>query len=267
MPVLSRPRRGHPARPRDLRPRRRSGRSGSCPTATPAFSGDEPLSVTNLGPLFRQAQASGIHEVLVLTPGSRRQLRRPRDDQVAMAMHAVRDRLAAHARNATGPLQPGHRQLRPRGRRIDPPPARPAARHPLRARRGRRRRGGLPTVLQLVRALHPRRGRGRRRLSHRARRRHLPGRVPVLVGHPVRDARAAQGTRGPPRSMPRTRRWRRSARSLRDASRRCASRSATWPTTSWCTRFPTTTTRCSTGTCTSSRGWRAWWASSRAPAC
>ena len=38
------------------------------PNLYPAFEGHEALSVENLGPVFAQAPASGIHEVLVLTP-------------------------------------------------------------------------------------------------------------------------------------------------------------------------------------------------------
>ena len=34
----------------------------------PAFSGNEPMVVTHLGPVYTQAPASGIHEVLVLAP-------------------------------------------------------------------------------------------------------------------------------------------------------------------------------------------------------
>jgi UDPglucose--hexose-1-phosphate uridylyltransferase len=67
------------------------------PNRYPAFSGTSPLTVTNLGPLFRKAEASGIHEVLVLTPDHGDSFADLSDEQVAMAMHAVRDRLAAHA--------------------------------------------------------------------------------------------------------------------------------------------------------------------------
>ena len=38
------------------------------PNLFPAFSGDEPMWVSHLGPVFTQATASGIHEVLVLCP-------------------------------------------------------------------------------------------------------------------------------------------------------------------------------------------------------
>src|ERR1700689_2509580 len=35
-------------------------------TRSPAFSASEPMVVTHLGPVFTQAPASGVHEVLVL---------------------------------------------------------------------------------------------------------------------------------------------------------------------------------------------------------
>ncbi len=67
------------------------------PNRYPAFSGSEPLSVANLGPLFRRADASGIHEVLVLTPDHDATFADLPDDQVALVMAAIRDRLRAHA--------------------------------------------------------------------------------------------------------------------------------------------------------------------------
>ncbi len=66
------------------------------PNRYPAFSGTEPLSVSNLGPLFRQADASGIHEVLVLTPDHHASFADLADEQIALVMAAVRDRIAAH---------------------------------------------------------------------------------------------------------------------------------------------------------------------------
>src|SRR5436305_12225656 len=70
------------------------------PNLYPAFSGDEPMTVSNLGPVFTQASASGIHEVLVLCPdhdGSFADL----DDRAAgLVMAAVRDRMEEHARHA-----------------------------------------------------------------------------------------------------------------------------------------------------------------------
>ena len=67
------------------------------PNRYPAFSGTEPMAVTNLGPLFRQAPATGIHEVLVLSPVHTDTFADLSDDQVSVAMRAIRDRVAAHA--------------------------------------------------------------------------------------------------------------------------------------------------------------------------
>ena len=38
------------------------------PNLFPAFEGNDPLRVQNLGPVFTQASASGVHEVLVFSP-------------------------------------------------------------------------------------------------------------------------------------------------------------------------------------------------------
>ncbi len=46
------------------------------PNLYPAFSGNDPMVVSHLGPVYTQAPASGIHEVLVLSPGPQRQLGR-----------------------------------------------------------------------------------------------------------------------------------------------------------------------------------------------
>jgi UDPglucose--hexose-1-phosphate uridylyltransferase len=56
------------------------------------------MAVTNLGPVFRQAPASGIHEVLVLTPDHEATFADLDDAQVGLVMAAIRDRLEVHAR-------------------------------------------------------------------------------------------------------------------------------------------------------------------------
>jgi UDPglucose--hexose-1-phosphate uridylyltransferase len=67
------------------------------PNRYPAFSGTAPMTVTNLGPVFRQAPASGLHEVLVLSPDHEATLPDLDDEQLRVIMAAVRDRLAEHA--------------------------------------------------------------------------------------------------------------------------------------------------------------------------
>ena len=38
------------------------------PNLYPAFEGDEPFVVANRGPVFTQASAGGIHEILIFSP-------------------------------------------------------------------------------------------------------------------------------------------------------------------------------------------------------
>ena len=70
------------------------------PNKYPAFRGVEHLELTVLGPVFTQAPASGIHEVLVLSPDHQRAWADLDDRQVALVMAAIRDRVEAHGRHA-----------------------------------------------------------------------------------------------------------------------------------------------------------------------
>jgi UDPglucose--hexose-1-phosphate uridylyltransferase len=67
------------------------------PNLYPAFDGDERLAVRNLGPVHVMAQASGIHEVFVLTPEHRQPLDAFSDDQVDQMMRALKRRFVEHA--------------------------------------------------------------------------------------------------------------------------------------------------------------------------
>jgi UDPglucose--hexose-1-phosphate uridylyltransferase len=69
------------------------------PNLYPAFDGDAPMSVVDLGPVWNQAPASGLHEVLVLSPAHDRDLPDFDDRQAGLVMAAVRDRLEMHARH------------------------------------------------------------------------------------------------------------------------------------------------------------------------
>ena len=71
------------------------------PNLFPAFEGNEPLRVQNLGPVFTQAEASGVHEVLVLTPEHLASWADLDDKHAGLAMAAIRDRMEDHARRAT----------------------------------------------------------------------------------------------------------------------------------------------------------------------
>ena len=70
------------------------------PNLYPAFAGDEPMAVTTLGPVFTQAPASGIHEVLVLSPEHATPWSGLSDAQAGLVMAAIRDRVAEHASTA-----------------------------------------------------------------------------------------------------------------------------------------------------------------------
>ena len=68
------------------------------PNLYPAFDGDDAMVVTHLGPVFTQAPASGIHEVLVLSPDHDTGWANIDDDQARLVMAAIRDRIDAHSR-------------------------------------------------------------------------------------------------------------------------------------------------------------------------
>lgn len=68
------------------------------PNKYPAFSGSEPMRVSNLGPVFTQANASGIHEVLVLSPDHVATWADLDDKQAGLVMAAIRDRMEDHGR-------------------------------------------------------------------------------------------------------------------------------------------------------------------------
>jgi UDPglucose--hexose-1-phosphate uridylyltransferase len=67
------------------------------PNLYPAFEGDEPFVVTNRGPVFTQASAGGIHEVLVISPDHDRKWSMLTDDQTGLVMAAIRDRIEEHS--------------------------------------------------------------------------------------------------------------------------------------------------------------------------
>ena len=71
------------------------------PNLFPAFEGNEPLRVQNLGPVFTQASASGVHEVLVFSPEHTDSWADLDDKHAGLAMAAIRDRMEDHARRTT----------------------------------------------------------------------------------------------------------------------------------------------------------------------
>src|SRR3954464_5565262 len=58
------------------------------------------MVVSHLGPVFTQAPASGIHEVLVLSPEHRATWADLSDGHADMVMEVIRERMAAHASRA-----------------------------------------------------------------------------------------------------------------------------------------------------------------------
>jgi UDPglucose--hexose-1-phosphate uridylyltransferase len=67
------------------------------PNLYPAFDGDDRLAVRNLGPVHVMAEASGIHEVFVLTPEHVGRVQNFTDDDVATVMQLLKRRLLEHA--------------------------------------------------------------------------------------------------------------------------------------------------------------------------
>lgn len=66
------------------------------PNLYPAFEGDAPFVVEHRGPVFTEAPASGIHEVLVFSPDHDLSWASFPDQQVALVMAAIRDRVDEH---------------------------------------------------------------------------------------------------------------------------------------------------------------------------
>ena len=66
------------------------------PNRYPAFQGDAAFVVEHRGPVFTEAPASGIHEVLILSPDHERSFGSLPDEQCALVMAAIRDRVEEH---------------------------------------------------------------------------------------------------------------------------------------------------------------------------
>jgi len=66
------------------------------PNLFPAFDGNAPMVVTHLGPVFTQAPASGIHEVLVLSPDHQSTWADLSEAHAGLVMAAIRDRMEEH---------------------------------------------------------------------------------------------------------------------------------------------------------------------------
>ena len=66
------------------------------PNRYPAFQGDAPFVVEHRGPVFTEAPASGIHEVLILSPDHDRTFASLPDAELSLVMAAIRDRIEEH---------------------------------------------------------------------------------------------------------------------------------------------------------------------------
>lgn len=66
------------------------------PNLNPAFEGTRPFVVDHKGPVFSEAPASGIHEVIVFSPDHDMAWADFSDEQCALVMTALRDRVETH---------------------------------------------------------------------------------------------------------------------------------------------------------------------------
>jgi UDPglucose--hexose-1-phosphate uridylyltransferase len=71
------------------------------PNLYPAFDGDEPFAVHHLGPVFVEAEASGIHEVFVYTPVHDSGAQDLTDAEAAQMMQLLSRRLEQHSASTT----------------------------------------------------------------------------------------------------------------------------------------------------------------------
>ena len=67
------------------------------PNLYPAFEGDHAFVVEHRGPVFTQATAGGIHEVLVLSPDHQNAWENVDEEQAGLVMAAIRDRIEEHS--------------------------------------------------------------------------------------------------------------------------------------------------------------------------
>jgi UDPglucose--hexose-1-phosphate uridylyltransferase len=68
------------------------------PNLYPAFSGNDPMVVSHLGPVYTQAPASGIHDVVILSPNHSMSWADLNETQSALVMSALKDRMLEHSR-------------------------------------------------------------------------------------------------------------------------------------------------------------------------
>jgi UDPglucose--hexose-1-phosphate uridylyltransferase len=67
------------------------------PNLYPAFSGRDPMVVSHLGPVFTQAPASGVHDVVVLSPDHNVSWADIDSEHSALIMSAIKERMLEHS--------------------------------------------------------------------------------------------------------------------------------------------------------------------------
>ncbi|HET9077480.1 MAG TPA: HIT domain-containing protein [Acidimicrobiales bacterium] len=67
------------------------------PNLYPAFSGNDPMVVSHLGPVFTQAPASGVHDVIVLSQDHNVSWADLSPEHSALIMDAIRERMLEHS--------------------------------------------------------------------------------------------------------------------------------------------------------------------------
>ena len=254
VPVLPRPRGRLPARPSSPTPGTASGGSGWCPTSTRPSGAIEPLDLTVLGPVFTQAPASGIHEVLVLSPDHQRAWADLDDRQVALVMAAVRDRVEDHGRHAVvrhslvivnHGREAGASLEHPHGQLLGTP---------FVSRVVADEAAAFADFDRRVPAVHHRRRGAVRRPPRGGRQRARRRPQPLLGGLALRAAGAAHQPPGRGHRLGPARRRGRGPGRCGTACAGCGPCWATSPTTSSCTPPPGATTGPTTGTSTWSPG-------------
>lgn len=70
------------------------------PNLYPAFSGSDPMVVSHLGPVFTQAPASGVHDVIVLAQDHNVSWADLTPEHSALIMDAIRERMLEHSGQA-----------------------------------------------------------------------------------------------------------------------------------------------------------------------
>ena len=171
------------------------------PNRFPAFSGSEPMTVRNLGPVFNQAPASGSHEVFVFSREHGIEWSDLDDDKAGLVMACLRDRFEEHGRSRSVRYtqaivnhgrEAGASLLHPHGQLLGMPfvPGEIAEEEA-----GFRRFAGSCVLCTTAEA--------ERDSDSRVvlRRRRRAGRLPVLERHAVRDARDPGPAPGPPRPV------------------------------------------------------------------